>query len=299
MSELINTVQLIFDIENQKEPKYELRSWINRERLDNICLCVNPNAIDYLEENPNEINYDYLSQNINGSRLFFKNPEKLNKPWLSKNPGAIDFLQEYPEKIFYRSLCANHSPDAIDMLLDDIEDNKHSLDWFDLSMNPYAMPILEDEDYFNNINWLMLSRNPAGVKLLEDNFNKIPKFAWSYISENPGATQLIYDNLDKINWDTASANPNLMELLISNPDKINYYYLSMNTNPLAIDLLMENPTKVDKVNVSCNPSAYRFLEKYRKKISWDHFCTNPCIFVEKPMVSPTASSSLVSDVLVV
>jgi len=301
MSKLINEKQLIFDIENQnkKQPKYELRSWINHQRLDNICLCVNPNAINYLEENPREINYDYLSQNINGSSLFFKNPEKINRPWISKNPGAIDFLREYPEKIFYRSLCANHNPDAIEMLLDDIENNKHSLDWFDLSKNPYAMPILEDEDYSNNINWLMLSMNPTGVKLLEDNLNKIPNLAWSYISENPGATQLIYDNLDKINWDTASSNPNLMDLLMDNLDKINYYYLSMNTHPLAIDLLMQNPHKVDKVNVSCNPNAYIFLDKYRKKISWEHFCTNPCIFVEKPDFSPTTSSSLVNDVLVV
>lgn len=284
MSGLINEQQLIFDIENQnkEKPKYDLRSWIDRRRLDNICLSVNPNAIDFLKLNPKYINYDYLSQNINGSDFFFENPEKVHKVWASKNPGAIDFLKEHPEKIFYRGLCANHSPEAIEMLLDDIDENKHLIDWFDLSKNPYAMPILEDPEYFDNINWLMLSMNPSAVKLLEDNISKIPNFAWSFIAENPGATKLIYDNLDKIDIKFACRNPNLMDLIKSNPDKIDYYYLSMNPNPEAIDLLLENSKKVDGPSVSSNHGAYRFLEKYPKRISWEHFCTNPCMFVGNP-----------------
>ena len=46
-----------------QKPTYELLDWIDIKNLDFDNLSENPNAIKLLEENPNKINWYYLSSN--------------------------------------------------------------------------------------------------------------------------------------------------------------------------------------------------------------------------------------------
>ena len=71
-------------------------------------------------------------------------------------------------------------------LHDWIDESK--LNWFWLSLNPYAIPLLEK--YPEKINWSWLSGNPNAIPLLE----KYPeKIVWSWLSRNPSIFTYDYD----------------------------------------------------------------------------------------------------------
>jgi hypothetical protein len=76
-------------------------------------LSLNPNAeaIDLLKENPDKIDWYWLSQNssLDAVALLKKNPDKINWICLSSNPNAIDLLKENPDKIIWYNLSKNPS----------------------------------------------------------------------------------------------------------------------------------------------------------------------------------------------
>ena len=84
----------------------------------------------------------------------------------------------------------------------------------------------------DKIDWWELSKNPNAIHLLEQNMNKIN---WSCISSNPNAINLLEQNMDKIDWDGLSYNPNAINLLEQNIDKIDWWHLSENPNIFEID----------------------------------------------------------------
>ena len=119
-------------------------------------LCKNPNAIDYLENNMNKINWSCLSENPNAIELLTNNQHKIDWSRLSKNPNAIELLKT----------------------------NQHWIDWSMLSENPNAIELLTNNQ--DKIDWSMLSKNPNAIKLLESNQHKID---WVNIYKNPSIFQ--------------------------------------------------------------------------------------------------------------
>jgi hypothetical protein len=47
------------------KPNWNLRDWIDINKLNSDMLSLNPNAIQLLEVNPEKINWEYLSNNKN------------------------------------------------------------------------------------------------------------------------------------------------------------------------------------------------------------------------------------------
>ena len=60
------------------KPIYKLRHWININKLDLFNLSLNPNSINYLTKNPNNIIWDALSLNPNAIELLEKNLDKID-----------------------------------------------------------------------------------------------------------------------------------------------------------------------------------------------------------------------------
>ena len=87
-----------------------------------------------------------------------QNPDKLNWDWLSKNPNAIHLLEQNPDKINWDCLSGN--PNAIHLL----EQNPDKIVWCYLSSNPNAIPLLEQNP--DKIDCLWLSENPNLLQLL-------------------------------------------------------------------------------------------------------------------------------------
>jgi len=56
-----------------------------------------------------------------------------------------------------------------------------------------------------NIDWDELSSNPNAIHILEQNMDEID---WDELSANPNAIHLLEQNIDKINWHMLSQNPN-------------------------------------------------------------------------------------------
>ena len=69
-----------------------------------------------------------------------------------------------------------------------MEQNPDKIDWYYLSRNPNAIPILEQNP--EKINWRELSVNPNAIHLLE---KKPKKIDWSRLSENPSIFEYDYE----------------------------------------------------------------------------------------------------------
>jgi hypothetical protein len=118
----------------------------------------NPASIDFLEKNPEKIDWESLSTNPAAIHLLEKNPEKIDWGWLSANPAAIHLLKKNPEKISWSRLSFN--PAAINLL----EKNPEEIYWPGLSKNPAAIHILKKNP--ENINWNALAQNTSIVNQL-------------------------------------------------------------------------------------------------------------------------------------
>ena len=63
--------------------------------------------------------------------------------------------------------------------------SKYKIDWTFLSMNPYAIYMLENN--LTEINWKELSENPNAIHILENNLTEVD---WSGLSINPNAIHI-------------------------------------------------------------------------------------------------------------
>ena len=54
-------------------------------------MSKNPAAIHLLEQNPEKINWHYLSQNPAAIHLLEKHPEKIDWSWFSSNPAMFTY----------------------------------------------------------------------------------------------------------------------------------------------------------------------------------------------------------------
>jgi hypothetical protein len=111
------------------------------------------------------------------------------------------------------------------------------VDWFYLSREPYAVPLLEKQ--LDKLCWAGLCFNPGAVHILEANPDKI---YWGNLSVNSGAIKLLTENIHRfvrksevysqdkgtITMEWLSFNENAVHLLEQYPDEINWDYLSQN-----------------------------------------------------------------------
>ena len=67
-----------------------------------------------LEQNPDKINWDWLSENPAAMHLLEQNPGKISWYWLMKNPTAIDLIKKNQELIEWNQLSANPAIFEID-----------------------------------------------------------------------------------------------------------------------------------------------------------------------------------------
>ena len=240
---------------------------------------------------------------------------KLEYDWcgLSRNPYAIQLLEKNPDKIDWNALSSNPSPLAISMLEKYIKthpnildkDNWSYLNWFYLSLNPYAIHLLEKN--VDKIHWDALSanRSPLIMRLFEKNPDKID---WHTLSRNPSpaAIHLLEQNIDKIHWRALfrNENPSALHLI----EKRIYWWRwwqwkrPEESDIFAIPKFIEGMWKLSSQDpsfflnnsldwrlssLSENPYAVHILEEYLLRtlrtniINWNLLCTNPNPLVER------------------
>ena len=86
----------------------------NPDKIDWEYLSYNPNAIHLLEQNQDKIDWNMLSGNPNSIHLLEQNQDKINWAWLSSNPNAIHLLEKNQNKIEWNNILHNPSIFEID-----------------------------------------------------------------------------------------------------------------------------------------------------------------------------------------
>jgi len=75
--------------------------WIDKNKLFNERLSFNQCAVYYLEDNPDLINWSYMSRNPSGIEILKNNKHKINWSWITSNENAKDIIESYIEPLYY------------------------------------------------------------------------------------------------------------------------------------------------------------------------------------------------------
>ena len=91
----------------------------------------------------------------------------------------------------------------------------------------------------NKLDWIELSKNPGAIHLLEQNQDKID---WFELSKNPNAIHLLEQNQYKIDWFILSTNPSIFTY--------DFEKIEKNFIPLRKAIIENrfNPKNIDKFN---------------------------------------------------
>jgi hypothetical protein len=217
----------------RRTPPDMVLSWEN--------LSKNPNAVEFLRENPQNVCW-YFQENENdweGAPECVIGQEveergilnEIHYGYLSENPNAVEYLKEKPHVIMGDWLCTN--PNGIKLL----EEDPILINWYWFSENSNAVHILQK--HLDKIDWCQLSKNPNAIYLLEKNPEKID---WTYLSANENAVHLLEKNAEKIDWRWLCKNPNAGKIFEKFLDPKNNKYANLNIfNKLDWKWLSENP----------------------------------------------------------
>jgi hypothetical protein len=267
-------------------PHMKLKSWIPENKLT-ISLSKNPNAIDYLEINKEQISWKFLSINPNSIQLLKKNSNLINWDYLEMNPNIEEIIlellntieplsEEYKilQKMYIYILNCKEKSKKIIITEHDLLDNSefNILRWAELSRHPEIIEIIE-KDYdkiSKKINWnnLSVNSNPKIISFIEKNLDKVDL---SYLSLNENAIHILERNIDnpKINWNFLSNNENAIHLLKRYPEKINWTIVSSLKNAVE-PLLKDNLDKINWSRLSSNPNIFEidFKATREKAMIW-------------------------------
>lgn len=242
------------------------------------------------------------------NNLFAKLPDAVTKRIFMEDYVELlkhdlrDWVKEHADKIDLKHLCSNPSNNAMKIIENTDPD---LLDWHELSKNPFAIDILEEN--YDRIKWDALSSNKDAIDLLNArllNFPSKPKIDWGNISVNENGYDMILRRIlveeglalatlrprEKLDRARLFANKSTDVLnYLMNPEykeERSWYHLSGNSNPIAIKLLEDelrrdpNSSNINWRQLSGNPGAVKLLKAELKrepnstKIHWNTLSGN-------------------------
>jgi len=137
---------------------YDKHKYVYRNKY-NFNQNPHPKAIQYFLDNPDEIMWDSMSDNMGAFKIFkMYGYSKVDWLAISKNPDVIDVLLKYMGYVYLPYFNMNTHPKAIEYL----KNNPDKIDWTFLSMNPAAEEIIVKN--LDKVNWTTLSKNPIIFK---------------------------------------------------------------------------------------------------------------------------------------
>ena len=217
---------------------YKISKWFLDLNIEispiHISSNPHPGAIQFLEKNPEYINWTYISANPYAMDLIQANPFKISLDMLNLNPCALEYITETNvnwywfssnpalfesnfvndtlilNNLFRSQIIKNKSMDAYRFISRNILQFGHRQYWDLIAHNPYAFKYTyayEPEIVFN-LNYTILSENPEAIEVLS---NYPEKIYWPNFCKNPADIDFIQCNTDKITpsiWQ----NPGIFEL---------------------------------------------------------------------------------------
>jgi hypothetical protein len=180
-------------------------------------LSTNINASHILEEQFNK------EDKLRGEDLEDGNLQKLRWNRISSNQGAIKLLQkkwdnekelkkidmklykllqEFDMIVNWKFLSAN--PKAKKLLKAKYEEEKQ--------LKKFSIETYNEFNFKEKLDWKNLSGNPCAVSIIEEELlinHDNPDIDWVALSANPKAIHLLKKNQDKISWKSLSTNPSI------------------------------------------------------------------------------------------
>lgn len=210
-------------------------------------LSANPFAFSYLQKHPQDICWKVFSRNPAALDLLEENIDEVDFQQLcfNPNPRAIALLQLYPERVDWPSLCRNSCDEAVDFLIA----HKEKLDYRFLTWNtnPRALQLVRTEADPAKWNLTGLCHNtcPLALEMLAQQQHRID---WSvFCRAATTASQFVFleANMDRVSWSALSENPSrrARALLEANPEKIHWW------NALRCHDLFETITEYDYAGI--------------------------------------------------
>jgi len=232
--------------------KYKIPEWIGIKKPYLLDLRINlyqfneietPGFIDFLEKNPENIDWPTLSKNPAAIKLLLKNKYHIRWSPLSANPAAIDLLLENKNRIDWKEFSKNPHPKAFQYLME----HKHKICWqsFSSNLNPDACIYLEKNQIY--INWNSIAANPNAYEILKVQYPYFPNYYYGIFinmcsNPNPDIIRLL--DIPRIVWSVLSRNPAGIDVLLKYPEQIDWPTFSENPHPLAIKHMRANKDKI-------------------------------------------------------
>ena len=276
------------------EPVYKMRDFIDPERIRSMMeMNPSPGMIEILKNMDfSDILWEVLCRNTNPDAMkmieyqlqtnYDNIKNRLDIEELCSNPNAINIIKEHPDWIDMECLAMNHSPLAMDMMKEYLDNNDDPDVWYNLSKNPFAVDILFENMSKVHIPYLSQNPHPRVIDYLSVNPSYID---WYFLSAMPEAIDIIRKHIaeggEKIVWKQLCRNPAAIDILEQNilhsgGDMICWASLSSNIN--GTQLLRKYFKKDEDANLytPINDSVYHINYEVFKniKIHWPNLSTN-------------------------
>jgi len=269
--------------------RYKIPEWIGIKKPYLLDLRINlyqfneietPGFIDYLEKNPEYIDWSTLSSNPAAIKLLLKNKYSIRWSSFSANPAAIDILLENKDRIDWKEFSKNPHPKAFKYLMESARD---LIDWpsFSTNINPDVCIFLQKNQSY--IDWSMIASNPNAYEILKENY---PYFANHYyrifinMCSNPNPDVIALLDIHRIRWHVLSRNPAGIDVLLKYPELIDWPTFSENTHPLALKHMRANKEKIFWEGLLGNPAAMDLIKELSNTYPiTEYIWFNPSLFV--------------------
>ena len=245
---------------------YKLSKWFTELdiKVSPIHISSNPHpgAIQFLQSNPQHMNWNFLSANPSAIDLIRANPDKINVDMLNLNPNALEFISESNvnwywfssnpalfkssfvtdelilANLFKSQIIKNKSMDSYRFISRNLLHFSRRMYYDLISCNPFAFNYARNYEphVLHNLNYTMLSENPEAIQLLIQNSEKI---YWPNFCKNPAAIDYIQCNTDKI-APSIWQNPGIFEL--------DYQAMSIQRTNILLEELMAtalHPSRIE------------------------------------------------------
>jgi hypothetical protein len=206
--------------------------------LTSVCwsyLSENKSAISFLEKftknfttNLDKIDWNTLSKNENAIHILSR-PEfqdKINLIYLVTNENGVEILKKHLFEMqiedinieIWRVLSRKpYGIPILEKLTKNFTQHLDKIDWYYLSANENAIPIIKQFLDLCHMDWLCQNRNATQLieEILLTNPEKITSDCWSWLCKNPNAFHLFnkYQHLigNHINWSSICLNESIIE----------------------------------------------------------------------------------------
>jgi len=243
-------------------------------------ICMNINAIHiiekrikYYDEDNNHINY-----NKNAVNFLRNNPNYIDYSALLGQEHGIEFVDTLIKKnkldktIWY---CLSMNPAAMH-ILNDPKYYKY-IDWYAILYNKNAVELVKKNIHKVNKYWNVLCKQPHLIDIIEQNMDKID---WNSLSSNYNAIDILEKNMDKVLSYYVFGNKNGFQLLL----RLNHVfndYIDYHKN-----IVYDYFDYCEKNNIPFNLveklSEFGYTEKHMEFLKYNHYypylSANPNIF---------------------